>query len=87
MLDVDDVGLVHLDLGGDNAHIGQGHQRGTLGVLDSHHHGFALADREVGHDAVKGGDGHGKARGVLVGAQRGLLHLQVPRRELVCALA
>jgi hypothetical protein len=76
-LDIDDVGFVHLHLGGDHAHIGQGHQRGAFGVLNADDHRFSLADGQVGHDAVKGGDGDGLAQHVLVEAQRGDLGLQV----------
>ena len=76
-LDVDDVGLVDLDLGGDDAHVGQGHEGGAFGVLDAFDHGFALADGLVGHDAVKGGDGHGEVEHILVGAQHGDLGLHV----------
>ena len=58
-LDVDDVGLVDLDLGGDDAHVGDGHERGALGVLNAFDDGLAFAHRDVGHDAVKRGDGNG----------------------------
>jgi hypothetical protein len=53
-LDVDDVGLVDLDLGGDDGHVGEGHQGGAFGVLDADDDGFALADGDVGDEAVEG---------------------------------
>ena len=52
-LDVDDVGLIHFDFGGDDAHVGDGHERGAFGVLNAFDDGLALAHRLVGHDAVK----------------------------------
>ncbi len=64
-LDVDDVGLVHLDFGGNDAHIGDGHQSGAFGVLNADDDGLAFADRQVGHDAVKGRDRDGLARARL----------------------
>src|SRR5579859_7361313 len=72
-LDIDDVGLVDLDLSGDDAHVGQGHQRGAFGVLNADHYGFALADGEVGHDAVKGCDGNRLVQGIHIRAQGGLV--------------
>jgi hypothetical protein len=81
-LDVDDVGLVHLDLGGDDAHVGQGHQRGAFGVLNADDDGLAFAHGLVGHDAVKGRDGDGEVEHVLVGAQRGFLGLHVAARRV-----
>ena len=76
-LDVDDVGFVDFDLGGDHAHVGQGHEGGTLGVLDAFNDGFAFTDRLVGDDAVKRRDRHGEVEGILVHAQVGDLGLQV----------
>ena len=58
-LDVDDVRLVDLDLGGDDAHIGDGHQGRAFGVLDADDHGLALAHGDVGHEAVEGRAGDG----------------------------
>ncbi len=81
-LDVDDVGLVDLDFGGDHAHVGDGHDGGAFGVLDAQDHGFTLAHRLVGHDAVKGCDGLGKVEGVLVAAQHRLLGLHVAARRV-----
>ncbi len=65
-LHVHDVGFIHLDLGGDDAHVGEGHQRGTFGVLDAFDDGFAFAEGLVGHDAVKGRDGDGAVEQVLI---------------------
>ena len=79
-LDVDDVGLVHLDLGGDDAHVGEGHQGRAFGVLNADDDGLAFADRHVGHDAVKRGDGDGVVEHVLIGAQGGDLRLQMAAR-------
>ena len=45
-LDVDDVGLVHLDFSGDHTHIGDGHDGRAFGVLNAFDDGFAL-DGEV----------------------------------------
>ena len=86
-LDIDDVGLVHLDLGGDDAHVGQGHQGGAFGILDAFDDGFAFADGLVGHDAVKGRDGDGAVEGILVGAQGGFLGLHVSAGRIGLALA
>ena len=61
-LDVDDVGFVHLHFGSDDAHVGKGHQRGAFGVLNAVDDGFAFADRQVGHDAVKWSDRNGLAQ-------------------------
>ena len=85
--DVDDVGLVDLDLGGDDGHVGERHQGGALGVLDADDDGFAFADGHVGDDAVEGGDGDGLVERVEVGAQRGHLVFRWPRPESVWALA
>ena len=63
-LDVDDVGLVDLDLGGDDGHVGERHQGGALGVLDADDDGFAFADGDVGDEAVKGGAADGLVEGV-----------------------
>ena len=69
--DVDDVGLVDLDLGGDDGHVGEGHEGGALGVLDADDDGFALADGDVGDEAVEGGAADGLVEGVVVGALAG----------------
>jgi len=69
--EVDDVGLVDLDLGGDDGHVGEGHQGGTLGVLDAHHDGLSLAHGNVGDQAVEGGAADGFVEGVEVGALAG----------------
>ncbi len=71
-----------------DAHVGQGHQRGALGVLDALDHRFALADGLVGHDAVKGGDGDGQVEQILVGSagwRPGSAGVRAA--ESVCALA
>ncbi len=75
--DVDDVGLVDLDFGGDDGHVGEGHQGGALGVLDAEDDGLALADGDVGDEAIEGSDAAGEAERVVVAAQGGgvLLHL------------
>ncbi len=62
-LDVDDVGLVDLDLGGDDGHVGEGHQGRAFGVLDADDHGLALADGDVGDEAVEGGAARWSCRG------------------------
>src|SRR5581483_11036301 len=53
-LHIDDVRLVHLHLGGDDRHIGDGHDRAAQRVLDTRHHRLAHAYREVRHHAVNG---------------------------------
>ena len=68
MLDVDDVGLVDLDLGGDDGHVGEGHQGGALGVLDADDDGLAFADGDVGDEAVEGRAALVLVEGVVVGA-------------------
>ena len=65
--DVDDVGFVDLDLGGDDGHVGEGHEGGALGVLNADDDGFALADGDVGDEAVKGGAADGLVECVKVG--------------------
>ena len=65
--DVDDVGLVDLDLGGDDGHVGEGHQGGAVGVLDADDYGFALADGDIGDEAVEGGAADGLVEGIEVG--------------------
>ncbi len=75
--DVDDVGFVDLDLGGDDGHVGDGHEGGALGVLDAFDDGFAFANGLIGDDAVEGGDGDGAAEHVLVGTVGGLLGAEV----------
>ncbi len=69
--DVDDVGLVDLDLGGDDGHVGEGHQGGSLGVLDADDDGLAFADGDVGDEAVEGGAAVGLVEGVVVAALAG----------------
>ncbi len=75
--DVDDVGLVDFDLGGDDGHVGEGHEGGAFGVLDAEDDGFALADGNVGDEAVEGGAADGLVEGVVVGALAGdgLVHV------------
>ena len=85
-LDVDDVGFVHLDFGGDDAHVGEGHQRGAFGVLDADDHGLAFANGHVGDDAVKGRD-EMVLSSVSLLKRVGDLRLKWPRAESVCALA
>ena len=53
-LHVDDVGLVHFNLGGDHRGVGDRHQRAARRVLDTDDDGFAFAHRKVGDDAVEG---------------------------------
>ena len=77
VLDVDDVGFVDLDLGGDDGHVGEGHQGGALGVLDALDDHFALADGLIGDDAVEGSDGDGAIQKVLVDLEVGNLGLQM----------
>ena len=69
--DVDDVGLVDLDLGGDDGHVGEGHDGGAAGVLDADDDGLAFADGDVGDEAVEGGAADGLVEGVVVGALAG----------------
>ena len=69
--DVDDVGFIDLDLGGDDGHVGEGHQGGALGVLDADDDGLAFADGDVGDEAVEGGAGDGLVESVEVGALAG----------------
>ena len=66
IVDVDDVGFVDLDLGGDDGHVGEGHERRALGVLNAGDDHFALADGLVGDDAIEGSDGDGAIEEVLV---------------------
>ena len=54
---VDDIGLIHLDFGGDQRHVGDGHDDGAVLVLEAGHDGFADADGEVGDHAVERGEG------------------------------
>ena len=68
---VDDVGLVDLDFGGDDRHVGEGHQGGALGILDADDDGFAFAHGLVGDDAVEGGAADGLVEGIEVGALAG----------------
>ena len=51
---VDDVGFVHFDLGGDDRHVGQGHERAAGRILDANHDRFAFPYRQVGDHAVVG---------------------------------
>ena len=83
-LDIHDVGLVDLDLGGDDAHVGEGHEGRSLGVLDAVDDGLAFADRLVGDDAVKGRDGDGAVEQVLVDAQGGDLRSAGDRAPSRC---
>ena len=53
-LHVDDVGLVHLDFGGDDRHVGQRHQRAAGRILDADDDRLAFAHRQVGDHAVVG---------------------------------
>ena len=69
--DVDDVGLVDLDLGGDDGHVGEGHEGGAFGVLDADDDGLAFADGDVGDEAVEGSAADGLVEGVVVGALAG----------------
>ena len=68
---VDDVGLVHLYLGGYDGHVGEGHDGATGRVLDAHDHGLALTHREIGNHAVIRGGVIGLAEHV-----RGTAHLR-----------
>ena len=70
-LDVDDVGLIDLDLGGDDGHVGEGHDGGASGVLDADDDGLAFTDGDVGDEAIKGGAADGLVEGVVVGALAG----------------
>ena len=70
-LHIDDVGLVDLDLRGDDGHIGEGHEGGALGVLDADDDGLTLAHGDVGDEAVEGSAGDGLIEGVEVGALAG----------------
>ncbi len=69
--DIDDVGFIDLHFGGDDGHVGEGHEGGTLGVLNADDHSFSFADGLVGDDAVEGSDGDGLVQKVLVGPQGG----------------
>ena len=69
--DVDDVGLVDLDLGGDDGHVGEGHEGGAVGVLNADDDGLAFADGDVGDEAVEGGAADGLVECVVVGALAG----------------
>ncbi len=88
-LDVDDVGFVDLDFGGDDAHVGEGHQGGALGVLNADDDRFAFADGQVGDDAVEGRDGRRfcRARRGWSAGWPGVSGDLWPRAESVCALA
>jgi hypothetical protein len=70
-LDVDDVGLIDLDLGGDDGHVGEGHEGGTFGVLNAEDDCFPFADGDVGYEAIKGSDAAGEAEGVIVATEGG----------------
>ncbi len=69
--DVDDVGFVDFDFGGDDGHVGEGHDGGSAGVLDAYNDGFALTDGDVGDEAVEGGAADGFVEGVKVRALAG----------------
>ena len=69
--DIDDVGLVDLDLGGDDGHVGEGHEGGALGVLNADDDGLAFADGNVGDEAVEGSAADGLVEGIVVGALAG----------------
>jgi hypothetical protein len=86
-LDVDDVGLVDLDLGGDDGHVGEGHQGRAFGVLDADDHGLALADGDVGDEAVEGSAADGLVEGVEVGSLAGDGLIDLAALESVWALA
>ena len=51
---IDDVGFIHLDLGCDDGHVGERHQRAAGGILNSHDHSLAFADRKIGDHAIEG---------------------------------
>ena len=86
--DVDDVCLVDLDFGGDDGHVGEGHQGGAFGVLNTEDDGLAFADRNVGDEAVKGCAANGLVEGVVVGALAGdgLIHVAALGVGLRCGL-
>jgi hypothetical protein len=69
--DVDDVGFVDLDLGGDDGHVGEGHEGGAFGVLNADDDGFTLTDGDVGDEAVERGAADGFVEGVVVGTLTG----------------
>jgi hypothetical protein len=75
--DVDDVGLVDFDLGGDDGHVGEGHEGRAFGVLDAEDDGLTFADGDVGDEAVEWGAADGFVEGVEVGALAGdgLIHV------------
>ena len=68
---VDDVGFVHFDFGGDDGHVGDGHDERRRGILNAGDDGFADADGEVSDDAVDGGDRLGTAENVGGAAEIG----------------
>src|SRR5581483_11246157 len=70
-LHVDDVGFIHLHLGGDDRHVGQRHQGGAGRILDADHDGFAFAHREIGDDAVEGRVVDGLAQDIAGAGERG----------------
>ena len=74
---VNDVGLVDFDLGGDDRHVGEGHEGRAFGVLDALDDHLALADGLVGDDAVEGSDGDGSVEVILLGREGGLLGLEM----------
>ena len=67
---VDDVGLVYLDLGCDDGHVGDCHQRAARRVLNADDHRLAFANREVGDDAIEGRQRHRAVQHILVTPQR-----------------
>jgi hypothetical protein len=86
--DVDDVGLVDFDLGGDDGHVGEGHQGGTLSVLDAEDDCLTLANGDVGDEAVEGSEAPGEAEGIVIALQHGgaLRHLAAGGSSLCLGL-
>ena len=81
-LDVDDIGLIHLDFGGDQRHVGDGHDEACGRVLNARHHGFADAHRQIGHHAVERADRVVLLQNVVEAGQGGVHLRDAPLRTI-----
>ena len=86
---IHNVGLVHLYLGGDDRQIREGHNGGSLGVLDADHDGLSFPNGDVGDKPVEGSARDGSIENIKVGALTGerlgdLGPLGVGLRECLC---
>ncbi len=62
---IGDVCFVDFDFGGDDAHVGNGHQETALGILNAGHDILADADVDVADDSVNRRSVGGLAQHVL----------------------